>query len=124
MLVYQWVTDNNTTVGGTSEKTENWFLNQRIFTLYCDIYISAPARCRLLDFRIALRLLLLLLLLRSSPPRQLLIAVGTARPQLPAPASSRSQWKPLDLNNHLPISVGTGKKKPPPQKKTKNCTLF
>ena len=41
-----------------------------------------------------------LLLLASSPPRQLLIAVGSAGSQLPVPASSQSQWAPLDFNNH------------------------
>ena len=55
--------------------------------------------------------------LLENPLRQLLIAVGTAGPQLPASdrsghpwtstASVVSQWAPLDLNRQLPISVGT-----------------
>ena len=72
---------------------------------------SPPARWGLLDFKIALRAFLrrlLLLLLASSPPCQLLIAVGTAGPQLPVPdpsgrrwtstTISRYQWALLDLN--------------------------
>ena len=77
-----------------------------MFMLFCP-----PSRWGLLDFKIAL-LGSFTFFFSSSPPRQLLIAVGTAGPQLPAPASSRSQWAPLDLNNHLPISVGTAGPQP------------
>ena len=90
-------------------KVKSHFNGWRVF--------SPPARWGLLDFNIALRafsspllsspLLSSPLPIASSPPRKLLIAVGTARSQLPAPASSRSQWAPLDLNKHLPISVST-----------------
>ena len=79
-------------------------------TLSLSSSYSPPARWGLLDFKIALSAFSSSL---SSPPRQLLIAVGTAGPQLPAPASSRSQpgtsraqWAPLDLNRGPPEPSG------------------
>ena len=83
---------------------------------------SPPARWELLDFKIALRPFLrrlLLLLLASSSPPQLLIAVGTAGPQLPAPDPTGHRWTP-EPSGHwwtstgdLPSPVGTAGPQPP-----------
>ena len=101
---------------------------------------SPPAR-RLLDFKIAL---CAFSSFSSSPPCQLLIAVGTAGPQLPAPASSRSQWRrwtsttisryqwalpgPLESSGHawtstgdLPSPVGTAGPQPEPPEPSGHC---
>ena len=61
--------------------------------------------------------------LLANPLRQLLIAVGTAGPQLPASdrsghpwtstASVSSQWASLDLNRQRRIPVGTPGPQPP-----------
>ena len=71
------------------------------------VNFTFPPPARLLDFNIALRASFTFFF-SSSPPRQLLIAVGTAGPQLPAPdpsgrrltstTISRYQWALLDLN--------------------------